>query len=399
MRSPALAISFVVLAVAWRKPRYDATPAGGPPPPGCRAGVDSTAWQVALRVVGHARPRATSRWSRPRSGPADQPDLRDLLRLVWVGLVPRRCCSARSGRRSARSARSTPASRASPAAIPSAGSSPIPTGSATGRPRSACSPSCGWSWSTPTPPSSAPVRLWCALYLGVMLVGGAAVREHVLRPRRPLRGLLLAGVPALGLGSARRRAGDPQPAGQPRHHRAPARAGRRWSRCSSAARPSTRSGTPRSGCTSSRPPATSLTCSEQPRPCSASAWSSGLLFCRRPACSTGVGPEHPRRTCPTLFAHSVVPIIVGYFVAHYLTYFLEVGQATLIQLSDPFSTGANWSAPATGRSATGSPPPDAAGRHQGAGGGAGHVVGVIAAHDRAIALLPRATSSPASCRC
>ena len=37
-----------------------------------------------------------------------------------------------------------------------------------------------------------------------------------------------------------------------------------------------------------------------------------------------------------------MPIIVGYIIAHYLTYLLEVGQQTLIHMSDPFSTGANW---------------------------------------------------------
>ena len=48
-----------------------------------------------------------------------------------------------------------------------------------------------------------------------------------------------------------------------------------------------------------------------------------------------------RSDLPALFAHSVVPIIVGYMVAHYLTYLVESGQQTLIQLSDPLGTGAN----------------------------------------------------------
>ncbi|MGH3363870.1 MAG: hypothetical protein ACRDOW_04010, partial [Nocardioidaceae bacterium] len=48
-----------------------------------------------------------------------------------------------------------------------------------------------------------------------------------------------------------------------------------------------------------------------------------------------------RSDLPALFAHSVVPIIVGYMFAHYLTYFVETGQQTLILLSDPMGTGAN----------------------------------------------------------
>jgi len=41
------------------------------------------------------------------------------------------------------------------------------------------------------------------------------------------------------------------------------------------------------------------------------------------------GPEH--RALPSLLAHSVVPIIVGYMTAHYLSYFVEYGQTTLVQ--------------------------------------------------------------------
>ena len=37
-----------------------------------------------------------------------------------------------------------------------------------------------------------------------------------------------------------------------------------------------------------------------------------------------------------------MPIIVGYMVAHYLSYFVEYGQNTLIQLSDPFSRGDDY---------------------------------------------------------
>ena len=70
--------------------------------------------------------------------------------------------------------------------------------------------------------------------------------------------------------------------------------------------------------------------------------------------TTGVTSDTPRRLLPNLFAHSVVPIIVGYIVAHYLTFFVEYGQTTLIQLSDPFSRRQTTSsAPRTCRSTTG----------------------------------------------
>lgn len=104
---------------------------------------------------------------------------------------------------------------------------------------------------------------------------------------------------------------------------------------------------------------------------------------------TGVGPAQPRRQLPSAFAHSIIPIIVGYFVAHYLTYFLEVGQNTLIQVSDPFGTGANLFG--TGNWAVNywfsSHQTLLASIKVGAVV-VGHVVGVTAAHDRAISLLP-----------
>ncbi len=57
---------------------------------------------------------------------------------------------------------------------------------------------------------------------------------------------------------------------------------------------------------------------------------------------TGVGPDQPRRELPGQFAHSIVPIVIGYVFAHYLTYLLEVGQQTIVYISDPFSNGSNW---------------------------------------------------------
>ncbi len=111
------------------------------------------------------------------------------------------------------------------------------------------------------------------------------------------------------------------------------------------------------------------------------------------AMSTGVettGPRAVRRTAlPSLLAHSVVPIVVGYMTAHYLSYFVEQGQSTLIQLSDPMVRGdnllgtANWSVDYwlsfhPGLLAT----------VKVLAVITGHVVGVVAAHDRAIALLP-----------
>lgn len=95
------------------------------------------------------------------------------------------------------------------------------------------------------------------------------------------------------------------------------------------------------------------------------------------------------RTARNALAASLVPIIVGYMVAHYLTLLVETGQQTLIQLSDPLGTGADvlgigdrqvdiWLSLHPGFLATVKVLAIVA----------GHLVGVIAAHDRSLTLLP-----------
>ncbi len=105
--------------------------------------------------------------------------------------------------------------------------------------------------------------------------------------------------------------------------------------------------------------------------------------------ATGVGDDVSRRALPSLFAHSIVPIIVGYFFAHYLTYFVEYGQTTIIQMSDPLSRGDNWFG--TGNWSVNywlSFHPTFLANSKVLGVVLGHVLGVIAAHDRAVRLLP-----------
>jgi hypothetical protein len=105
---------------------------------------------------------------------------------------------------------------------------------------------------------------------------------------------------------------------------------------------------------------------------------------------TGVGPDQPRRELPSQFAHSIVPIVVGYVIAHYLTYLLEVGEQTIVYISDPFSNGSNWFGTADWQvSYFFSYHPSALATLKVLAVVAGHVVAVIAAHDRAIQLLPK----------
>ena len=104
---------------------------------------------------------------------------------------------------------------------------------------------------------------------------------------------------------------------------------------------------------------------------------------------TGIGDDLERRDLPNRFAHSVVPIIVGYIVAHYLSYLVEVGQSTLILASDPLSNGSNLLGTANlSVNYWLSYHPTLLASTKVIAVVLGHVLGVVAAHDRAIRILP-----------
>jgi hypothetical protein len=86
----------------------------------------------------------------------------------------------------------------------------------------------------------------------------------------------------------------------------------------------------------------------------------------------------------------VVPIIVGYMTAHYLSYFVEQGQVTLTQLSDPMVKGQNLLG--TADWSVGywlSYHPTTLATIKVLAVVTGHIVGVVAAHDRALEVLPK----------
>jgi hypothetical protein len=99
------------------------------------------------------------------------------------------------------------------------------------------------------------------------------------------------------------------------------------------------------------------------------------------------------RSLPGQFAASVVPIALGYVVAHYFTLFVLEGQRTLILLSDPLSSGANLLG-LSGNGVATSIADNAAlvAIVKVSAVVVGHVLGVIAAHDKAVAVFPRRTA-------
>ncbi|MGV0853110.1 hypothetical protein [Mycolicibacterium phlei] len=96
------------------------------------------------------------------------------------------------------------------------------------------------------------------------------------------------------------------------------------------------------------------------------------------AMATGGVDRARRRELPGLMAHSLIPIVLGYVFAHYLTYLVERGQQTLILL---FGLGAE---PAYLLSTH----PSLLATLKVGFVVAGHVGGVVAAHDRALRVLP-----------
>ncbi|MET0819559.1 MAG: hypothetical protein ABWY58_01220 [Aeromicrobium sp.] len=114
----------------------------------------------------------------------------------------------------------------------------------------------------------------------------------------------------------------------------------------------------------------------------------GVLFAAAAAATGGVTPDE-RRRLPGLLAHSLVPIVVGYVFAHYLTYLVEKGQGASYALLDPLGRG--WTP-------FGDPSISyVLSEHTSTLAAlkvtfvvAGHVLAVVAAHDRALVLLPKA---------
>ena len=89
---------------------------------------------------------------------------------------------------------------------------------------------------------------------------------------------------------------------------------------------------------------------------------------------------------PTQFAHTLVPIALGYHVAHYFSLLLLDGQLTWILVSDPFQTGADYFGTASNSLDLTAVAPETIAGVQVAAIVLAHVLGVVLAHDRAVRL-------------
>ncbi|HZI97283.1 MAG TPA: hypothetical protein VFD41_07125 [Actinomycetales bacterium] len=88
---------------------------------------------------------------------------------------------------------------------------------------------------------------------------------------------------------------------------------------------------------------------------------------------------------PTAFAHSIVPIALGYVVAHYYSLLVLEGQNAFIRLANPFGDGGFLAGRAPDATLIA---PTTVATVQVVAIVVGHVLGVVLAHDRAVRLFP-----------
>jgi hypothetical protein len=381
----ALVVSFTVLAVAWRTPRYDAATSGRPAPAWLARVVDHPAYAVALRVVGVLFLGWFGLAAVFGRDLLTNPVFGMFYVWWWVGLAP---LSVLFG----------PVWRAI---------SPVRTINHVFARVSGSDPDRGlytypaWlgHWPAalglfafvwielvyPYGTELGPVRLWVAVYLALMLLGGALFGTTFFERADPFEvysslcaklspwgrrdGVLVVRSPLANLDTVEPRPGLVAVVGV---------------LLGSTAYDSFRD---------------SLAWIRYTQDASVSTYLLNNLalvaFCVLvggiiAAASVATGVEATGRwELPGLLAHSVVPIIVGYFVAHYVNYFVEVGWDTLVLASDPLGTGADWLG--TGdldRITWLSYHPTLLATIKVLAVVTGHVVAVVAAHDRSIQVLP-----------
>lgn len=105
--------------------------------------------------------------------------------------------------------------------------------------------------------------------------------------------------------------------------------------------------------------------------------------------ATGGVERERRRALPGQMAHSLIPIVVGYIFAHYLSYLVERGQQAVFALADPF--GHDWNLFGLAHLHVAyvlSMHPPVLAAIKVICVVTGHIVAVIAAHDKALRLLP-----------
>jgi len=382
----ALVVSFTVLAVAWREPRYDAATSGRPAPAWLQRLVTSTAFRATLRVVGFAVFAYTAMAAVLGRNVLTNPAFGIFYVLLWVG-VPLLSVLVGPVWKAISPARSINWVFAKlSGSDPDRGVFEYPE-------RLGLWPAAiglyAFVWMElvyPHQTDLASVRFWCAAYVALMLIGGALFGNTFYERADPFEvfssltaklsvwsvrdGRLIVRSPLANLDSVEVRPGLVIVLGV---------------LFGSTAYDSFRESThwvkfvQRSDISGTTLANLGLL-----------AFCVGAIVVFSVGCMLTPVEKVARRELPDQFAHSIVPIIVGYFIAHYFRYGFEVGQQTLIYASDPLGKGQNWLG--TGNLTVSYWFTFHTQLLAAIKVGAvvlGHVLGVVAAHDRAVKLLPR----------
>jgi hypothetical protein len=383
----AVAVSFVVLALAWRKPRYDAATSGRLAPAWLSSFVDSALWRGLLRLLGLLALAYLVVLAVFGKDLLLNPIFGIFYVWIWVGMVPASLVFGRVWR-------AISPFRSISAGIARISGGDPDEGMLTYPARLGMWPAAvglfAFVWMELVYPHNvdlSPVRLWFAIYFALMIAGGAVFGNTFYARADPFEvySSLVAQLSVWGRRDGRLVMRSPL-ANLDSTPPTPGLVGvisvLFGSTAFDAFRDSTRW----------------LTFIQDTGYSTYVQNDAGLLgFCVAVglifgvACvATGVGPERRRRELPDLLAVSVIPIIVGYIAAHYLSYLVEIGTQTLVQASDPLSNGSNLFGTAT------LTVPYWLSYHPTFLADTkvllvviGHVVGVVAAHERAIKLLPK----------
>ncbi len=384
----AVVLSFVLLGVLWREPRLDAAAAGHPLPAALAGVLDAPAFRRVLAGLGLALAALTLLALLFGPDGALNPVPYVVYVLVWVGLVP---ASVLFGPvwRQVNPVRTVHALLNRALGLdPRDGVRPLPAGlgwwpAAVGL--------FGFAWLelvSTDPAALSTLRIAIALYVAVQLLAGVRLRQSLVRPRRRVRGVVGPVRPDGAAGAARgRRPGAAAPADRADRHRGRAGAGRDRGGDARVDRVRRALGLDRVGRV--RPVAGRLRARPSgPWACSPPCWSSpGCSWRARepPAGWAAWGWGRP----PRAFAPSLVPVALGYVVAHYYSFFVVEAQVAVIRLSDPVGTGANWLGTSHLQPSYALADGDDVADVQVLAIVVGHVLGVIVAHDRAVRLFPR----------
>jgi len=384
----ALTFTFAVVALAWRQPRFDPAKPGRPLPQWVTSVTDApmTRWAAAIAGLLFAAWVATAAVFGPQNG--QNPLLGVFYVLLWVGLV---ALSLAIGPvwRAVSPVRTVyhllPLSRRPPPTAYPAGWGYWP----------AALGLFAFVWlelASPDPGSLAAVKIWLLLYLAVTLTGALVFGTRWPANADPFE---VYGVVASRLSPLRRNTDGRIAVGNPFDHlpSMPVRAGtvavlavllgstafdgfsalpewRNFVDAHAASVPLGRVGIHTVALL-----------------VFASVVGSTFWLAAR---TTGGATREQRRTLPGRMAHSLIPIVIGYVFAHYLTYLVERGQQALIGLADPLGRG--WNLLGLGHAEVNyalSLHPSVLATLKVCFVVAGHIAGVIAAHDRALWLLPK----------